>query len=97
MHSSYIALYRLLGVSLSLIALVLQHKHLLNVLLCLEVGIISLFLLLFSYSQSFYRGYVSLILITLRACEASLGLSVLVSMIRACGNDYVNSFSRQKC
>lgn len=86
------------GFIIALLSLLIQTKHLLRILLSLEAGIICLFVLIFIFSaREAYLGYTSLILITLRACEASLGLSILISIVRARGNDYVSSFSSQKC
>nr|ANZ03444.1 NADH dehydrogenase subunit 4L [Titiscania limacina] len=82
----------------SLLILGLQHKHLLNILLSLEALTLSMFLLLFSNSNLLnMEGYSCLVLISLGACEASLGLAVLVSLIRTHGNDYVKSFTLHKC
>nr|YP_009943000.1 NADH dehydrogenase subunit 4L [Littorina brevicula]QOD40605.1 NADH dehydrogenase subunit 4L [Littorina brevicula]ULR86929.1 NADH dehydrogenase subunit 4L [Littorina brevicula]UOH96718.1 NADH dehydrogenase subunit 4L [Littorina brevicula] len=87
-----------LGFVMALVALSLQYKHLLSVLLSLEAATMNVFIMLFTFSNNIsFNGEMSLILITLGACEASLGLSILVSMIRAQGNDYVSSFSCQKC
>lgn len=83
---------------MALVALSLQYKHLLRILLSLEAATINLFIILFALANNIsFNGEMALILITLGACEASLGLAILVSMIRAQGNDYVSSFSRQKC
>ena len=83
---------------MALIALSLQYKHLLRVLLSLEAATMSVFIILFSFSNNMsFNGEISLILITLGACEARLGLSILVFIIRAQGNDYVSRFSCQKC
>ena len=89
---------RLWGFIIAILTLAFQLKHLLSILLALEAGIISLFVLLFSLSNLNERlGYLALILITLSACEARLGLSILISMVRTRGNDYVSRFSIQKC
>nr|YP_011002932.1 NADH dehydrogenase subunit 4L [Optediceros sp.]WPR14850.1 NADH dehydrogenase subunit 4L [Optediceros sp.] len=94
----YLSLISMLSFFLALITLSLQYKHLLNILLSLEAVTMSLFILLFTLMNNIsYSGEMALILITLGACEASLGLSILVSMIRMRGNDYVSSFSSQKC
>nr|QLY89867.1 NADH dehydrogenase subunit 4L [Viviparus viviparus] len=86
------------GFLMSVLALVLQHKHLLSVLLSLEAMTVNLFVMLFLMMNNIsFSGETSLIFITLGACEASLGLSILVSMIRTRGNDYVSSFNTQKC
>lgn len=83
---------------MALLALSLQYKHLLRVLLSLEAITINLFIILFALSTNVaFRGETSLILITLGACEASLGLAILVAIIRSEGNDYVSRFSIHKC
>lgn len=98
MRVFYIKLFARLGVLSGLLTLSLQYKHLLSILVRLEAITIRLFILILSMSNDTRRiGYTSLILITLGACEARLGLSVLVSVIRREGNDYVSRFSNQKC
>nr|YP_003934397.1 NADH dehydrogenase subunit 4L [Eualetes tulipa]ADI79406.1 NADH dehydrogenase subunit 4L [Eualetes tulipa] len=85
------------GLAGSVAALMLQHKHLLGALLSLEAALMNLFVLLFCYSSGFLGCYSSLIFIALSACEASMGLAVLVSLVRSHGNDYVSSFTSQGC
>nr|AWH98436.1 NADH dehydrogenase subunit 4L [Conus spurius] len=98
MSTFYLSMLSILGVMASLLTLSLQYKHLLSILLSLEAVTMSLFVLMFSMSSNIsLMGETSLILITLGACEASLGLAILVAIIRAEGNDYVSSFSMHKC
>nr|YP_009925540.1 NADH dehydrogenase subunit 4L [Paratectonatica tigrina]QNH82263.1 NADH dehydrogenase subunit 4L [Paratectonatica tigrina] len=98
MSTFSLILISMLGFIMALIALSLQYKHLLSILLSLEAATMNLFMMMFFMSNNIsFNGEMSLILITLGACEASLGLSILVSMIRSQGNDYVSSFSSQKC
>nr|ARK18672.1 NADH dehydrogenase subunit 4L [Conus belairensis]ARK18782.1 NADH dehydrogenase subunit 4L [Varioconus mercator]ARK18821.1 NADH dehydrogenase subunit 4L [Varioconus mercator] len=98
MSTFYLTMLSILGVLVSLLTLSLQYKHLLSILLSLEAVTMSLFVLMFSMSSNIMlTGETSLILITLGACEASLGLAILVAVIRAEGNDYVSSFSMHKC
>nr|YP_009231976.1 NADH dehydrogenase subunit 4L [Bolma rugosa]AMA07324.1 NADH dehydrogenase subunit 4L [Bolma rugosa] len=98
MKVSYLHLIAITGVLLSVLTLCLQYKHLLSALLSLEAMTLNLFILLTSISANFnFEGSMCLVLITMGACEASLGLAVLVSLIRTHGNDYVSSFSSQKC
>lgn len=98
MRTFYLTTIGILGFTIALLALSLQYKHLLRVLLRLEAGTMNLFIIIFALSNNIsFSGQRSLILITLGACEASLGLAILVSMIRVQGNDYVYSFSSQKC
>nr|AID57401.1 NADH dehydrogenase subunit 4L [Koreoleptoxis nodifila] len=93
----FLVLVSLASFLMALLSLAFRYKHLLSVLLSLEALTMSIFILLFSLFSVTISGEAALIFITLGACEASLGLSVLVSMIRARGNDYVSSFSTQKC
>nr|YP_009332121.1 NADH dehydrogenase subunit 4L [Californiconus californicus]APH08597.1 NADH dehydrogenase subunit 4L [Californiconus californicus] len=98
MSTFYLAMLSTFGVLMSLLALALQNKHLLGVLLSLEAITMNLFIFTFCMSVNIsFSGETSLILITLGACEASLGLAILVAIIRAEGNDYVSSFSMHKC
>ena len=85
------------GLLASILGLILQYKHLLGILLILEAALINLFILLFVYSSSQLCCYRSLIFVSLSACEASLGLSVLVTLVRRHGNDYVSSFTSSVC
>ena len=88
----------LLGVLMSILTVCFQYKHLLSLLLALEAITLSLFILLLAKLRvARGEGYISLGLITLGACEASLSLAVLVSLIRTHGNDYVRSFNTYKC
>nr|QVD40466.1 NADH dehydrogenase subunit 4L [Semisulcospira gottschei] len=93
----FLTLVSFVSFSMALLSLAFRYKHLLSVLLSLEALTMSIFILLFSLFNTTISGEAALIFIALGACEASLGLSVLVSMIRARGNDYVSSFSTQKC
>nr|YP_010713531.1 NADH dehydrogenase subunit 4L [Lyncina vitellus]WDA98663.1 NADH dehydrogenase subunit 4L [Lyncina vitellus] len=98
MSTFYLTLISTLGFFSALLALSLQHKHFLSVLLSLEAATMNLFIMLFALSNNVaFSGQTSLILITLGACEASLGLAVLVAVIRSRGNDYVSTFSSHKC
>nr|YP_009318317.1 NADH dehydrogenase subunit 4L [Astralium haematragum]AOZ71798.1 NADH dehydrogenase subunit 4L [Astralium haematragum] len=95
---SYLYVVGTIGVLFSVLTLSLQYKHLLSALLSLEAMTLSLFVLLVCISSGFnFEGPMCLILITMGACEASLGLAILVSLIRTHGNDYVYSFNAQKC
>nr|ALO76418.1 NADH deshydrogenase subunit 4L [Temnoscheila virescens] len=72
----------------------LKRKHLLLMLLSLEFIMLSLFFGLFMYlSEMSYELYFSMLFISFGVCEGALGLSLLVSMIRTHGNDYVQTFN----
>nr|UFI48563.1 NADH dehydrogenase subunit 4L [Amalda novaezelandiae] len=98
MSMFYLSMLSTLGVLMALLTLSMQYKHLLSILLSLEAITMNLFIMTFCVSSNVtFSGQTSLILITLGACEASLGLAILVAIIRAEGNDYVSSFSLHKC
>nr|YP_001816803.1 NADH dehydrogenase subunit 4L [Elysia chlorotica]ACB70182.1 NADH dehydrogenase subunit 4L [Elysia chlorotica] len=78
-------------------AFCLYQVHTLNILLSLEAIMLSLLVILYSFNSfSGEATYSFLILLTFAACEAALGLSLLVSMLRLWGNDYVNSLGSMK-
>nr|YP_010583789.1 NADH dehydrogenase subunit 4L [Octopus salutii]UXN83985.1 NADH dehydrogenase subunit 4L [Octopus salutii] len=80
-----------------LFVLLFQWKHILNILLGFEVLTLSvLFMFFFSLSMISLNLYLVIVLIVFSVCEATLGLSLLVSFIRLHGNDYVNSLSVYK-
>nr|URP31077.1 NADH dehydrogenase subunit 4L [Syllis sp. JYC-2022] len=83
----------------ALISLVNTKKSFLMCLLNLEIMTLSIimFTLLSSMIMSSTEGLNSLILLTLSACEASLGLACLVKMLRLQGNDSLKSLNMIKC
>lgn len=71
-----------------------NRKHLLSILLRLEYLVLRLFFLLFLYLNIIeYEQFFSIIFLTFRVCEGTLGLSILVSTIRTHGNDYFQRFN----
>nr|ADO60573.1 NADH dehydrogenase subunit 4L [Elateroides dermestoides] len=75
-----------------MLSLVLSRKHLLLVLLSLEFIVLSLFLMLINYfSMNYLEAFISMVFLTFSVCEGALGLSLLVSLIRTHGNDYIKS------
>nr|YP_010467040.1 NADH dehydrogenase subunit 4L [Atkinsoniella zizhongi]UVF28959.1 NADH dehydrogenase subunit 4L [Atkinsoniella zizhongi] len=77
----------------SILSLIFIRKHLLLCLLSLEFMVLSLLFLVLLYCLmfSYYNFYMYVFMMTFYVCEGVLGLSVLVSMIRFHGNDYMNS------
>nr|APX39412.1 NADH dehydrogenase subunit 4L [Gastrophysa janthina] len=72
----------------------LKRKHFLLMLLSIEFMIISLFLNLIIYLSSMnYEYFFSMIFMTMSVCEGSLGLCILILMVRNYGNDYITTFS----
>nr|YP_010610766.1 NADH dehydrogenase subunit 4L [Bolitaena pygmaea]WAP91586.1 NADH dehydrogenase subunit 4L [Bolitaena pygmaea] len=79
------------------VVLMLQWKHILNMLLGFEVLTLSVvFMFLFSWSIISFSMYLVVVMIVFSVCEATLGLALLVSFIRLHGNDYVSSLNMYK-
>nr|APX40651.1 NADH dehydrogenase subunit 4L [Crioceris asparagi] len=71
-----------------------KREHLLLMLLSLEMLVISLYLFMYIYfSLLGFEWFFSMIFLTMSVCEGALGLSILVSMVRVHGNDYIMTFS----
>nr|YP_009728012.1 NADH dehydrogenase subunit 4l [Platypus contaminatus]QIA44537.1 NADH dehydrogenase subunit 4L [Platypus contaminatus] len=70
-----------------------KFKHFLYLLIGLEFMVISLYLYMFVYLGSVSNNYFfSLIYLTFSVCEGSLGLALLVVMMRDHGSDMIKSF-----
>nr|ASY97580.1 NADH dehydrogenase subunit 4L [Macrocheraia grandis]QFP99286.1 NADH dehydrogenase subunit 4L [Macrocheraia grandis grandis] len=70
------------------------HKHLLLTLFGLEYLVLLLYLMIYFYLLELGSDFFFiLVFLVFSVCEGSLGLGVLVSMIRSHGNDYLSSFS----
>lgn len=70
------------------------RKHLLTTLLSLEFTVLGLFLwvswgLILSRGGVFFR----IVFLALSVCEGRLGLAILITMVRAHGNDYFQGIS----
>nr|YP_009489692.1 NADH dehydrogenase subunit 4L [Falcidens acutargatus]AWH02124.1 NADH dehydrogenase subunit 4L [Falcidens acutargatus] len=84
-------------VFISLFTLSKQTTHLLNCLLSLEMMLLGLILLtVVILSMTMLNIMMPLFLLTLGACEASLGLCLLVTIMRYLGTDLTAS-SLYKC
>nr|AHA41543.1 NADH dehydrogenase subunit 4L [Diabrotica virgifera virgifera] len=77
-----------------IISFILNRKHLLLMLLSLEFIVIALYIQFFFYlSNMNYEYFFSMIFLTMSVCEGSLGLAILIMMVRVYGNDYILTFS----
>nr|WHM50504.1 NADH dehydrogenase subunit 4L [Pseudabris przewalskyi] len=89
--------YVYMGLSMFFSGLVmfsLKRKHLLLMLLSIELMVVALYMSMFIYLSLLDNDYFfSMIFLTFSVCEGALGLSVLVTMIRTHGNDYFQSFN----
>lgn len=69
-------------------------KHLLVILLRLEVSVVSIYIGLFFILISInYEYFLSIIYLTIRVCEGALSLSLLVLIVRVHRNDYIITFN----
>nr|UBU97371.1 NADH dehydrogenase subunit 4L [Asteronotus hepaticus] len=83
-----------LGIGTSIFAFTKLNSHTLILLISLEALMLSLLTFMFSFILMYSSSYhLFLVLLTFAACEASLGLALLVSILRLRSNDFVTSFS----
>nr|YP_010586520.1 NADH dehydrogenase subunit 4L [Pseudostenophylax fumosus]UZZ44321.1 NADH dehydrogenase subunit 4L [Pseudostenophylax fumosus] len=73
----------------------LNRKHLLIILLSLELMVLNLFFFMYVYTllNLMNSVYFLIMFMVLTVCEGVLGISILVYMIRIHGKDYVMVFS----
>nr|YP_010953282.1 NADH dehydrogenase subunit 4L [Olinga feredayi]WMQ76540.1 NADH dehydrogenase subunit 4L [Olinga feredayi] len=72
----------------------LNNKHLLIMLLMLELMMMNLFMLLFmSLVMMSFNLYFLMLFLLISVCEGVLGISVLIYLIRVSGNDYFLIYS----
>nr|AQP29232.1 NADH dehydrogenase subunit 4L [Microtermes sp. B TB-2017] len=75
-----------------------SRSHLLITLLSLEFIVLVLYFSVYLYLCSFnYSLFFVVYFLVFSVCEGSLGLSILVSMVRSYGNDYFQSYSVLQC
>lgn len=82
------------------VAFIIQRSHLLISLLCLEGIILSLVLIIpriLSYRNIYGATMYAVIILTIGACEARLGLSLIVRISRSTGSDLLKSITTNKC
>nr|YP_010960660.1 NADH dehydrogenase subunit 4L [Pleurosicya micheli]WNH38102.1 NADH dehydrogenase subunit 4L [Pleurosicya micheli] len=85
---------------LMLAGLAFHRTHLLSVLLCLEGIMLTLFLALSLWSLQLLNLTFSawpLLLLALSACEASVGLALLVATSRTHGTNHLKSLNLLQC
>lgn len=82
----------------SLIVFVSKRKHLLVTLISLEFIVLVLYLFIYRFlSLINYEYFFSIVFLTFRVCEGSLGLAILVSLIRTHGTDYFQTYNILQC
>nr|AIZ97045.1 NADH dehydrogenase subunit 4L [Cornufer vitianus] len=83
---------------ITFVGLMLHRTHLLSTLLCLEGLMLIIYLNLSLWSQ-FYLTLMptSLTVLTLSACEAGLGLALMVATARSQGTDNLKTLNLLRC
>nr|QDE12572.1 NADH dehydrogenase subunit 4L [Paracheirodon axelrodi]BAO25523.1 NADH dehydrogenase subunit 4L [Paracheirodon axelrodi] len=85
---------------LGLAGLAFHRTHLLSALLCLEGMMLSLFIALALWTlqlESSSSSAAPMLLLTFSACEASMGLALLVATARTHGTDRLQSLNLMQC
>nr|YP_006702557.1 NADH dehydrogenase subunit 4L [Kobus leche]AEP21554.1 NADH dehydrogenase subunit 4L [Kobus leche]AFR24924.1 NADH dehydrogenase subunit 4L [Kobus leche] len=90
----------MMAFTVSLAGLLMYRSHLMSSLLCLEGMMLSLFIMatLTILSSHFtLASMMPIILLVFAACEAALGLSLLVMVSNTYGTDYVQNLNLLQC
>nr|YP_008578448.1 NADH dehydrogenase subunit 4L [Pteronotus rubiginosus]CDF66064.1 ND4L [Pteronotus rubiginosus] len=89
-----------LAFMISLTGLLMYRSHMMSSLLCLEGMMLSLFVMMSMTILSTHMTLASMlpiILLVFAACEAALGLSLLVMVSNTYGVDYVQNLNLLQC
>nr|AAM08338.1 NADH dehydrogenase subunit 4L [Bos taurus]UFQ29371.1 NADH dehydrogenase subunit 4L [Bos taurus]UFQ29384.1 NADH dehydrogenase subunit 4L [Bos taurus]WFP43613.1 NADH dehydrogenase subunit 4L [Bos taurus] len=90
----------MMAFTVSLVGLLMYRSHLMSSLLCLEGMMLSLFVmaaLTILNSHFTLASMMPIILLAFAACEAALGLSLLVMVSNTYGTDYVQNLNLLQC
>nr|QUQ06566.1 NADH dehydrogenase subunit 4L [Giraffa tippelskirchi]WNH35992.1 NADH dehydrogenase subunit 4L [Giraffa tippelskirchi tippelskirchi]QUQ06579.1 NADH dehydrogenase subunit 4L [Giraffa tippelskirchi]QUQ06592.1 NADH dehydrogenase subunit 4L [Giraffa tippelskirchi]QUQ06605.1 NADH dehydrogenase subunit 4L [Giraffa tippelskirchi] len=90
----------MMAFAVSLTGLLMYRSHLMSSLLCLEGMVLSLFVmaaLIILNSHFTLASMMPIILLVFAACEAALGLSLLVMVSNTYGTDYVQNLNLLQC
>nr|ATL15847.1 NADH dehydrogenase subunit 4L [Rhacophorus achantharrhena]ATL15853.1 NADH dehydrogenase subunit 4L [Rhacophorus modestus] len=85
--------------SIALIGLSFHRTHLLSALLCLEGMMLTIFITLSLWPNQLTLAplILPLILLSMSACEAGLGLSLMIATARSHGNDNLTTLNMLQC
>nr|YP_010455564.1 NADH dehydrogenase subunit 4L [Micronycteris hirsuta]UUA63195.1 NADH dehydrogenase subunit 4L [Micronycteris hirsuta] len=89
-----------LAFTISLMGLLMYRSHIMSSLLCLEGMMLSLFVMMTITILNTHLTLASMlpiILLVFAACEAALGLSLLVMVSNTYGMDYVQNLNLLQC
>nr|QIJ99684.1 NADH dehydrogenase subunit 4L [Ochotona thibetana] len=86
--------------TVALLGMFIYRSHLMSSLLCLEGMMLSLFMLatIISLNTNFTNSFMfPVILLVFAACEAAVGLALLVMVSNTYGMDYVHNLNLLQC
>nr|YP_010722902.1 NADH dehydrogenase subunit 4L [Mus minutoides]WDW20747.1 NADH dehydrogenase subunit 4L [Mus minutoides] len=89
-----------LAFTLSLLGTLMFRSHLMSTLLCLEGMMLSLFIMTSVSSlnsNSMNTMSIPIIILVFAACEAAVGLALLVKVSNTYGTDYVQNLNLLQC
>nr|APC60809.1 NADH dehydrogenase subunit 4L [Plagiodontia aedium] len=95
-----ILLNMILAFTVSFMGMMIYRSHMMSSLLCLEGMMLSIFTLGTIIMLNFhYVSYMSvpIILLVFAACEAAIGLALLVMISNTYGTDYVQNLNLLQC
>nr|QAY29744.1 NADH dehydrogenase subunit 4L [Colobus guereza] len=90
----------MLAFTISLLGMLIYRSHLMSSLLCLEGMMLSLFImntLMALNMHSPLTNIVPIALLVFAACEAAVGLALLVSISNTYGLDHIQNLSLLQC
>ncbi|YP_002117971.1 NADH dehydrogenase subunit 4L (mitochondrion) [Gorilla gorilla gorilla] len=90
----------MLAFTISLLGMLVYRSHLMSSLLCLEGMMLSLFImatLMTLNTHSLLANIVPITMLVFAACEAAVGLALLVSISNTYGLDYVQNLNLLQC
>nr|YP_010455616.1 NADH dehydrogenase subunit 4L [Molossus molossus]UUA63286.1 NADH dehydrogenase subunit 4L [Molossus molossus] len=90
----------LLAFTVSLMGLLMYRSHMMSSLLCLEGMMLSLFVfmsMMILMTHMTLSNMIPIILLVFAACEAALGLSLLVMVSNTYGVDHVQNLNLLQC
>nr|QYL70195.1 NADH dehydrogenase subunit 4L [Scaptochirus moschatus] len=97
---SLVYLNTMIAFMISLLGLLMYRSHLMSSLLCLEGMMLSLFILgtiMILNIHFTMASMIPIILLVFAACEAAIGLSLLVMVSNTYGVDYVQNLNLLQC
>lgn len=89
-----------LAFSISILGLLMYRAHLISSLLCLEGTILSLFIIgviIILITHFTLSNMLPIVLLVFAACEAAVGLSLLVIVSNTYGADFVQNLNLLQC